>query len=233
MTNHRFVNAAVVLLHGKGMRPAALEPFIDSLALPAAVSVPQGPLAHADGSFSWWHEVPPDAGVCAQRGLSRDLFDCHPQGRDQAHQALAAAIDQVGHLHGALPIWLVGFSQGGMLALDYLLARRDPRVAGLALLSCCCIALDEWQAGLPCLQGMPVLVSHGRSDPELAFGAGLRLRDTLLQAGARVEWQAFDGDHEIALVVWKTLSRWLQSVAKLPKWEVNSGTFSPNRPAQI
>jgi phospholipase/carboxylesterase len=101
-----------------------------------------------------------------------------------------------------------------MLAVDTLL--HEPiRIDALALLSSSCIALDEWRAQWArsrALHELPVLVTHGRADSDLALSAGERLRDELRSAGADVQWLAFDGGHEIPLQVWRQLRKMLNAV---------------------
>ena len=46
-----------------------------------------------------------------------------------------------------------------------------------------------------------------------AFAAGEALRDFHRNSGARVTWQPFDGGHEIPLVVWRTLRRFLAELS--------------------
>ena len=103
---------------------------------------------------------------------------------------------------------IVGFSQGGMLACDALL-RDGLDLAALALLSSSRIAFDEWQTQLHRLRDLPVFVSHGERDPDLAFAAGEALRDMAVAGGAQVTWLPFDGGHEIPLVVWRGLKKFL------------------------
>jgi phospholipase/carboxylesterase len=91
-------------------------------------------------------------------------------------------------------------------------------LAALALFSASRIAFDEWRAlpppgGLP---GLPVLVSHGELDDDLAFAAGERLRDFLVAAGADVAWVPFTTGHEIPLVVWRRLRKLVSALAAPP-----------------
>ncbi|MBC7973486.1 MAG: phospholipase, partial [Myxococcales bacterium] len=58
-------------------------------------------------------------------------------------------------------------------------------------------ASSIWQPRLASLAGVPVMVSHGRQDGLLPFGAAEWMRDQLTAAGAVVDWQPFDGGHEI------------------------------------
>ena len=58
-----------------------------------------------------------------------------------------------------------------------------------------------------------MLVSHGTHDTDLAFAAGEALRDFHRNSQARVTWQPFDGGHEIPLVVWRALRRFLAELS--------------------
>jgi phospholipase/carboxylesterase len=107
-----------------------------------------------------------------------------------------------------------GFSQGGMLALDWVL-RGNQRVDGLALLSTSRVALSEWQPQRERLRNLPVFLSHGAADRDLAFAAGERLRDFLLESAAQLTWTPFEGGHEIPLVVWRGLRKFLAASAKM------------------
>jgi phospholipase/carboxylesterase len=93
--------------------------------------------------------------------------------------------------------------------------RAPVEAAAMALLSASRIAWDEWEplvAARP-FSGLPVLVSHGQIDNDLAFGAGEALRDCLTAAGAAVEWVPFETGHEIPLVVWRRLRALLLRLA--------------------
>jgi predicted esterase len=85
----------------------------------------------------------------------------------------------------------------------------------MALFSASRIAFDEWRALPPAggLPGLPVLVSHGELDDDLAFAAGEGLRDYLAAGGADVSWVPFPQGHEIPLVVWRRLRKLVTSLA--------------------
>ena len=55
-----------------------------------------------------------------------------------------------------------------------------------------------------------MLVSHGDGDADLAYSAGVALKDLLIEAGADVTWVPFNGGHEIPLVVWRRLRQLVQ-----------------------
>lgn len=208
--------AGLSLLHGLGMEPASLPPFLCSLALPAWCAAPAGPVDIGDGRRSWW-PVDPQRRAARLAAGPVDLFDRYPQGRHRARILVSAALRSMQAKAAGLPLVLAGFSQGGMLALDHALLGEGPRPDALVLLSSSAIAADEWAPHWSRLRDMPVLLAHGRADDDLAFSAGERLHALLLAAGARVNWLPFDGGHELPLVVWRALRRFVLQVASTGK----------------
>ena len=200
----------VVVLHGHAMRASDLAPFARSIGVRGRFVFPQAPFPAAAGGYSWW-PIDEEQRVETLRGGARDLAGAYPQGRQEARAALVELLLEVRLRASDARCALVGFSQGGMLACETLLYEQV-RVDALALLSSSCIALDEWRPRLPRLQGTPVLVTHGRSDTDLALSAGERLRDELIAADANVQWLAFDGGHEIPLQVWRQLRKMLNTI---------------------
>lgn len=197
------------------MDPQVLRPMVDALALPLPTLIPSGPVRHGDGTHSWWAVDPAHRAARLAAGPS-DLWDRHPRDRPAARAVLERTLLEARAAHPGCRFVLVGYSQGGMLLMDYLLTHPQPDVmadvAGVALLSSTCIALDEWQAQAPRLRGLPALVTHGRSDGDLGFFAGERLRGLLQAHGAEVAWLPFDGGHEMPLVVWRALKRFVHTL---------------------
>jgi len=197
--------AQVVLLHGYDMRPEDLEPFSHSLNIPALFHFPRAPQPSPSGNSCWW-PIDQERRARQLQAGPRDLFEESPPGRPAARERICAFLDALRAQAPKLPLLLGGFSQGGMLACDIVLCARQ-RVSGLAMLSSSRIAFDDWQANREALAGLPVLVSHGTHDPDLAFSAGERLRDFHVASGARVTWLPFEGGHEIPLVVWRAMRK--------------------------
>jgi phospholipase/carboxylesterase len=195
----------VVLLHGYAMTPADLAPFAHSLRLPARFVLPRGPIAVADDKAAWWPIDEERRSAQIEAG-PRDLFNEYPPGLAAARERLGLLIRELAEPSAG--VVLGGFSQGGMLSMDFAL-RGDSPIDGLALWSASRLALEDWKPHQQRLRGLPVAVSHGRSDPDLAFEAGEALRDFCTESEARVEWAPFDGAHEIPFVVWRTFRKFL------------------------
>ena len=197
---------AVIVLHGRQMAGADLAPFAEALQAEAYWLFPDAPLAAAGGGRTWW-PIDSEARIRALEAGPLELSAMDPPGRATARAQLASLI-------AALPadraVVLAGFSQGGMLAMDYALHAAETKSrapAALALLSSTRIALADWTARAAALAGRRVLVAHGRDDRELSFAAGEALRDFAIGAGATVTWLPFDGGHELPFVVWRALKK--------------------------
>jgi len=201
-------NATVVLLHGYDMTPSDLAPFGHSLGLPVLFLFPCGPVPSPSGARAWW-KIDAEHRTQALEQGPRDLAGFEPREMDTARAKLAHFVSDCARARS--PLILGGFSQGAMLALDFTL--RGPVLpAALVLLSSSRIALQHWMPRLDRLRGLPVFVSHGRADPDLGFSAGEALRDMLSSAGANVIWFPFEGKHEIPLVVWRGLRKFLRAL---------------------
>ncbi|MEP7381844.1 MAG: hypothetical protein ABI910_09175 [Gemmatimonadota bacterium] len=205
------VSLTVFLLHGYDMRPEDLAPFAHSIGVHARFVVPRGPITASTSGFGWWHIDEKSRDRSRSLG-PRDLSSEKPTGLSTARRQLHDLLAVSKETWGDGPTALVGFSQGGMLACDVAL-RGDLPLAGLALLSASRLALDEWSAHLARVRDLPVLLSHGQRDADLAFAAGEALRDMLATAGARVTWIPHAEGHVIPLIVWRGLRTFLRSLA--------------------
>ncbi|MCU1277868.1 MAG: putative Carboxylesterase [bacterium] len=195
----------MVLAHGFQMEPADLSPFAHSIRAPAWFLFPEAPRDAEPRGRAWWFIDPKLRDEALRRG-PRDFAGQHPPDLPAARARLQAFLQAAKAAAGVRPLVIGGFSQGGMLTCDTLL-RSELDVAAMVLLSASRIAFDEWEPLLTAgrLRGLPVLVSHGETDPDLAFSAGEALRDCLAAAGADVTWLPFGQGHEIPLVVWRRL----------------------------
>jgi phospholipase/carboxylesterase len=199
--------AVVVLLHGFMMTPGDLAPFAHSMGGDVYYLFPEGPVAAAPQGRAWWHIDPIARAEALARG-PRDFAPQHPPDLASTRARVTALLDEVDALAAGRRLVVGGFSQGGMVIAD-LLVRAPRRLDAVALLSSSRVAFAEWPplADTRPLADLPVLVSHGDADPDLAFSTGEALRDAMLAAGAAVTWLPFSGGHEIPLLVWRRLRK--------------------------
>lgn len=193
----------LVLLHGFGAPGDDLVPLARQLAVDHSVrfAFPAAPLALEAGpgaGRAWWHIDMLELQTAVMNNDLETLTGRAPEGLAEARGAVEALLDALEKDHGAARETLVlgGFSQGAMLSTDVTLhAERPP--AGLAILSGSLIAKDEWRPLMKARAGLPVLQSHGRSDPVLSYAIAEMLRQELTQAGLQVEFIPFNGGHGI------------------------------------
>lgn len=204
----------IVLLHGYAMRAHELCPFARSLGVKARFLFPEGPIVlppgtegRAEDTRAYWSVDEERRAMALARG-PRDLSDEHPAGLPAAREGLGRFLIEAAGTFGPGPLVLGGFSQGAMLSLDYTL-HAATRPAALLQLSGAPLGLDLWRPLFPRVRGLPVFASHGSADPDLAFAAAERLKHELAAAGAEVSWVPFEGRHEIPLVVWRALRKFL------------------------
>ena len=197
----------VVVLHGREMEAADLAPFVHAMAGDAFWVFPDAPL-HAARARTWW-PVDSEARLRRLTQGPMELSAMDPPGRAEARVGLGSVLAALDAAHR--PFVLVGFSQGGMLAMDYVL-HGGLRPTALALLSSTRIALADWQARATVIANLRVLVAHGTRDAELSFAAGELLRDFVTDAGATTTWIPFEGGHELPFVVWRALKRLITAI---------------------
>ncbi|MEP7311531.1 MAG: hypothetical protein ABI859_03025 [Pseudomonadota bacterium] len=205
----------VVFLHGYAMRPESLALLAQSLGSKAVFHFPQGPVPVPDRGYAWWAVDEARRQSTLDR-RARDLAVELPAGRVALREQLGRYLSALEPTAGGLTCVLGGFSQGGMLACDAVLHGLQP-IAGLFLLSASRIAAAEWSELGATVRGLPVLVTHGRNDPDLAHEAGERLRDHLQTRGAGVTWVSFEGGHEIPFTVWRDLRKFIATVLSVPR----------------
>lgn len=205
----------VVLLHGFGAPGDDLVALADAIDAPSVRFVfPEAPLElgglYGD-SRAWWLLDLAKLEEELRAGTPRDRRGEVPEGLPAARSHVSRLLDQLEARFGATPEHLVlgGFSQGAMLALDVALHRRLPPSA-LILMSGTLLAESEWMPRMATLAGVPILMSHGRSDGLLPFAVAETLRDRLREAGAVVDWHPFVGGHEIAATVLAATERLLR-----------------------
>lgn len=208
----------VVLLHGFGAPGTDLVPLWREIAVSKSTRFvfPEAPLELSimPGARAWWNiDVSRFESTLTSGGDLMALTREVPEGLAASREKIVALLDAVDRDLGASHVVLGGFSQGAMLALDVALRSERP-LAGLVLMSATLIAADEWTPLLPQRRGLPVLQSHGRSDPLLPFAIAEHLRDLLQKAGLDLRFVPFNGGHAISAGVLDELGKLVERVTK-------------------
>lgn len=190
----------VIVLHGHGATPEDMVPFARELAsaVPVRIAVPTSPRTWRFGGEgrAWFERGASDTNAQVER--ARGEVD-----------AIRAGLVLEGHPH----VVVVGFSQGASLAIETALeaGARDAPFRALVALSA--RDLSRFRRRFDALQGLDVFVSHGRADRLIPFVNGERIAARAEEAGARVTFVSFAGDHEIPIEVRDALVAFLVALS--------------------
>ena len=156
------------------MEAADLAPFAHALGVAAYFVFPDGAAARSAARpaaiLASGRSVISEARVRRTSSGPMELSQLDPEGRGDAR----AVLDRV---LAALPDrrvrrWSGSRKVGCSRWTTCCTAARRLNRRALALLSSTRIAFADWLPRAPMLASLPVLVAHGRDDPELAFAAG-------------------------------------------------------------
>jgi phospholipase/carboxylesterase len=180
----------LVLLHGWGAdADDLLELGVELVDGEVEVVALRAPGLHPAGTGRQWYPLAPAPD-----------WDALPAAR----QELRERLEQLGCTLPLERTVLLGFSQGGAMAVDVATSATGLPLA--ALISCSGYPHPEWQ---PHAHGLPVLLTHGRQDMVVPPEACLALEEPLRAAGAQITRRLFEGGHGIAPEVLPEMRRFI------------------------
>ncbi|HMN00457.1 MAG TPA: hypothetical protein PKC99_15720, partial [Anaerolineales bacterium] len=107
-------------------------------------------------------------------------------------------------------LFLMGFSQGSMISMSFLLTRPQ-RITGVIAQS----GYVPMQSGLQVdeegVKGKPIVMTHGYEDSSMPLEWSHQSRDFLLQHGVDVEYHNFHMDHTITAESLAAVRAWLDN----------------------
>lgn len=194
----------VVLLHGYGADMtdlADLGPTLDPAGY--VYLLPDGPLAAFAGTN-------PTARAWYERGGAETA-----DGVRLARERLQALLEEAWPSLGTPPgrTVLVGFSQGGNLALRHGLASPTD-FAGVASIAGSLSQLTDLTPELPASRTQRLFLAHGYRDTVVPYRVGRDLADYLQRHGYRPEVHSYTIGHTITRPVVDDLRRWLTATAR-------------------
>ncbi len=189
----------LILHHGRGSDEHDLLGLADVYDPERRLHVvtPRGPLTIPGWPGAHWYVVPrvgyPD-----------------PQTFHAAFDRLAAFHDEVWERTGIAPerTILGGFSMGAVMSYSLGLAASRPVPAGILAHSGFIPTVDGWEPDLASRPQLPVLITHGTTDPIMEVDFARRAHALLEAGGLPVDYvetaagHLIDGDHGAAGVRW-------------------------------
>jgi phospholipase/carboxylesterase len=188
------LSRTLVLLHGFGADEHdlldlghLLDPRLRVVSLQAPVSL--------GGTQRAWYALSQDA----QGNLVSDPA--------HVRAGLKAAVDAVEQI-GGQP-FLLGFSQGGGMALGVLLTRPELVSGVLSFSGVAPLLAPEEIAPKEVLRTKPVFGAHGIQDPIVSPARGQQLRKLAQNAGVQLEWHEYDMGHMVIPEELRDARAWL------------------------
>ncbi|MGA2654961.1 MAG: dienelactone hydrolase family protein [Gammaproteobacteria bacterium] len=202
---------AVIWLHGLGADGYDFMPVVPELKLddkPIRFIFPHAPIMpvtinHGMQMPAWFdlHEISPAAkhdiaGIeKAYQQISELIEDQHQQGIAYEHIAL------------------VGFSQGGALALYTGLRFKQP-LAGIMGLSTYLPLIQSLKEAISAPTDLPIFLAHGTQDPIVPIEAGFMTEELLSSQGYTVEWHTYEMAHQVCMHELTDIGAWLSKIFK-------------------
>ena len=184
----------LVLLHGYGTDEHDLLPLAAELDPRFEVVSLRAPMSLGPGSYAWF-------------ARSSDVLMSSPD-LENVRVRVLSAIARAKQAYGTGRVYVLGFSQGAMLAL--LLGVTEPAsLDGIVVLS------GQWlpeaevrMTPSKALAALNIFESHGTRDPVIPIEKGRAVRDAL-QKQTRLTYREFDGAHAIPPEIRAAVAAWL------------------------
>ncbi|WP_038247243.1 alpha/beta hydrolase [Ghiorsea bivora] len=207
-------NATVIWLHGLGADGFDFQPIVPQLGLPNDANIrfifPHAPAMPVtmNGGYIMpaWYDL---------YSLKVDNPDTNPQD-EQGIKKSAKSIQQLIQHENTrgIPnerIILVGFSQGGAMAL-YTGLTIDQPLAGIMGLSCYLPLHNSIEEILnPATKNTPVFMAHGTQDPVVLHEYGKASAEFIKNLGYQVSWREYPMEHSVCPDEIHTIGQWISS----------------------
>lgn len=206
---------SIIWLHGLGADGGDFVPVAEEINLPVAVRyifphAPKRPVS-INGGFimpAWYDitedDLTPDTKTGGSIKQDADGIHLSQAGIEQ----LIAQERQRGI--PAPHIFLAGFSQGGVIALQTGLHHADRLGGILALSTYLALAETLGRETGNASKGTPIFMAHGRSDPIVPYLMGKSSRDILLQHGYQLDWHEYAMPHSVCQEEIRDIETWLR-----------------------
>ncbi len=182
---------AAILLHGRGSDEEDLLPLRDVFSPDTRVLSVRAPYRWGPG-YAWYE------------------MDEYGSPRESELAASVAGIVEV--IEGQpLPVILMGFSQGGLMAVAAAAHRRGQGVRAVISLSAPPLPIVGTEQPL---SGIPAFWGHGRQDAMVAPGRGQTMQEALVQLGAQVTGRQYNMGHTIVNEELDDIKNWLVALKK-------------------
>lgn len=193
----------IILLHGVGSNERNMFSLADSLPDNFLVVSARGPLTLGQGSYAWF-----------QVQFTENGPSINEEQAENARKTIIKFIDDLKKVEDfdADEVYLVGFSQGGIMS--YSVALTEPeKIKGAAILSGRLLPeVKPLVVSNERLQKLNFFISHGTQDPVLKFDFALDAVDYLKSKDLKPVFHQYTEVHTINNQTLTDLNEWLNDV---------------------
>lgn len=204
--------ATIIMLHGYGANAADLYPIselnffrdldLNWIFLEAPLAPPEIAMF---GGRAWFNVDIAYFQTLVREGRFKEYYSREPENIAKIHDQISLFIESM-RLKPE-EIILGGFSQGAMVATDYMYSKNfKPR--GLLFLSGTVIRQDAWTTGS--LAELPIFQSHGKNDEVLPVGGAHLFKS--ISKSKKHQLEIFNGGHEIPIEILLQCHKFLSSL---------------------
>jgi phospholipase/carboxylesterase len=201
---------SVIWLHGLGADGHDFEPVVPELHLPEDLELrfvfphaPMRPVTINGGmEMRAWYDI-----------VSLDTEGRADESGIRESSAILAKLIEAEQQRGidVSRIVIAGFSQGGAIAIQTVLAWKE-KLAGLMALSTYLPLPKMIESEHVGDTSLPVFMGHGSFDPMVTLQMGQHARDQLQTLGYSVDWHEYPMAHGVCPQEITDISAWLQSI---------------------
>ena len=190
----------LLLLHGVGSDERDLFGLSSMLDDRFLIISPRAPIALPQGGFGWYPLHFTAHGPVIE-------VDAALESQQRLNQFLAEVIETY-HVD-TRRVYLMGFSQGGIMSLNTLLTDPD-KITGAVIMSArLLVELQDTWAAPERLADKPIIVAHGVYDPVLPITYGRAIRDFLLTLPVKLEYHEYPMVHQVSADSLSDVQTWL------------------------
>jgi phospholipase/carboxylesterase len=191
----------LLLLHGVGSDERDLFGLSSMLDERFLVISPRAPIALPQGGFGWYPLHFTAHGPVIE-------VDAALESQTKLNQFLNEVIEA--YYVDPNRVYLMGFSQGGIMSLNTLLTDPD-KAAGVVIMSARLLTeLQQTWVEPEKLEGKPIIVLHGIYDPVLPIAYGRAIRDYLQTLPVKLEYHEYPMVHQVSIESLANAQAWLK-----------------------
>jgi len=191
--------ALILALHGHGSNETDLIDLSTHLQDNLFWVSGRGPYTIGKNSFDWYEVT--------------QMGSPDPEKIASALKTLSTFIEELIVTYPIDPnkIFLLGFSQGSMISMSYIMAYPN-RIAGVIAQSGYIPPNIGVKIDYSGINKKPIIITHGIEDPNMPVTWGRKNRDMLISLGAKVEYKEFHMGHSISNESLQAIKNWLEKL---------------------